>query len=278
MAKKKKLNIHKTAGRVTAVQELNSLNFVYKLGDSPAYVHSYNRYMKVGTRIATTEFHRNVTQIIDQIKQIIGRWMLILQSREQELYNLLNITNFEQFQNQIWPAILSGKLGNNPSSIGEGLDKAINVQNAIWDIRLAEADKKPNVIQVAQKLNETLQQFAVQVGGFDVLKTMVNSPNEIELIKDDGTVAFGRDTMLKNVAKNMGFAVEHVLGGLAQEQAIQFINNALNNTKVSAKHVGTQVNRGAADVEFLFGKNGITFTLGATVKMRRVAKKNADGK
>lgn len=203
--------------------------------------------------------------------------MLILQGREQELYNLLNIANFEQFQSQIWPVILSGKLGNNLSSIGEGLDKAINVQDAIWDIRLAEADKKPDIMQVAQKLNDALQQFAARVGGFDVLKTMVNSPNEIELIKDDGTVAFGRDTMLKNVAKNMGFAVEHVLGGLAQEQAIQFINNALGDVQLSAKHVGTQVNRGASDVEFLFGKNGITFTLGATVKMRRVTRKNEAG-
>ena len=158
------------------------------------------------------------------------------------------------------------------------MDKAIGVQKAIWDIRLAEAEKKPSVMQAAQILNETLQKFAAQVGGFDVLKTMVSSPNEIELINDDGTVAFGRDTMLKNVARNMGFAVEHVLGGVAQEQAIQFIDNALNNTNVSAKHVGTQVNRGASDVEFLFGKNGITFTLGATVKMRRVAKKNEDGK
>lgn len=197
-----------------------------------------------------------------------------MQGREQELYSLLNIANFEQFQSQIWPVILSGKLGNNPSSIGEGLDKAINVQDAIWDIRLAEADKKPDVMQVAQKLNEALQQFAARAGGFDVLKTMVNSPNEIELIKDDGTVAFGRDTMLKNVARNMGFAVEHVLGGLAQEQAIQFIDNALGDVKVGAKHVGTQVNRGASDVEYLFGKDGITFTLGATVKMRRVTRKN----
>ena len=73
MARKNKLNIHKTGGRITATQELNSPNFVYKLVASPAYVHSYNRYMKIGTRIATTEFHRNVIQIIGQIKQILGR-------------------------------------------------------------------------------------------------------------------------------------------------------------------------------------------------------------
>lgn len=96
--KKDKLVIQKAKGRITPEQELATDSVIYRLGDTPAYAHTYVRFMKAGTKTAAEKLDNAVGRYVRSVKQIMKDQIENLDTREKQLYKLLKIQTFTEFR------------------------------------------------------------------------------------------------------------------------------------------------------------------------------------
>lgn len=274
-SKAQKTVIQKTKGRITPEQELHTSAIISKLGDSPAYAHTYERFMKAGTKVATEMFDRAVGRYVRIVKNIMSEQIANLQKREKELYSFLKIDNFNQFE-AVWLKLTQLQKGAN----GLTLDKAINY--------LAQLEQAAMKLIVDKNFSSDIGQANLKImqNAIAELKPFFHEKSPAQAILNDPKFQFGTDEQGNIVALNttsINLGMKQQIGNLAEEifipnlidQKEEEILQALGGLdKIAVKRVGGERKEGSKDVMFAFTgldektNKTITLNVGITVKAR----------
>lgn len=254
--------------------ELQNGSVVYQLGDSPAYAHSYVTYMRAGTKTAAKMFDSEVASHISGIKALMAQQIDNLNKREQELYKLLNISNFVQFRT-VWQKMLEKQIGANDMSVGDAIQCLLDMKQISLDLVTAKNNGNGYNQEQLKRIYELVQQIKPFYGDSSPAQAILKDKLPFFETDANGALVAIKDEQFNGwqFAAHLGTLMEYTLVPLVESNVEQQLGQ-LQQASVSGRQVGKQRKQGAGDVAYTF-KNAKANANEASLEVRMTVKTRA---
>lgn len=266
---KRRITFNLQDSHVAPKAELKNSSVIYQLGDSPAYTHTYVTYMRAGTKTAARLFDSEVAHHISSIKNVMAQQIENLNKREQELYKLLNISNFVQFRS-VWQEMLNKRVGANDMSVGEAIHCLLDMKQISLDLVTAKNNGKEYTQDQLHNIYKVVQQIKPFFGDSSPAQAILRDKLPFFETDENGNLVALHDEQFNSwqFAAHLGTLMEYALVPMVDSNVEQQLDQ-IQNASVSGRQVGKQRKQGAGDVAYTFkDKSGASLEMRMTIKTR----------